>query len=264
MQKYFKIFWRVAWMSWMVSASYKVDFIVGYTTSFIYFLAHLGMIYILFQMTENKTIAGFGQFEFYFVFGLLEILWFICFGFFYSNSKMLSDKIVEGAVDFYLIKPKNNLFLILFQQADLADLVAVFFYLLLTLGLVHYSQRWEWLLANIWLVILIEILSIILLFLLIWISAFLNFYWQRFLMMRQMILDFSDISHFPRKIYPAWMQKLFLWVFPTLLMISPVYDLFVVGLDVWFWLNMFLMIIALVLVFFILWRDGIKRYCSAG
>jgi len=264
MRSYWKIFWRVAKMSWMVTASYKIDLLVGYTTSFIYFLAHLGMIYFLFQMTEDKTIAGFGQFEFYFVFGMLEILWFICFGFFYINSKKLSERIVEGTLDFYLIKPKNSLFQVLFQEVDLEDMVAVFFYFLLTLGLVHYSQRWEWFMDNIFSIVLIEIFSIFLLFLLIWISALLNFYWQRFLMMRQMILDFSDISHFPKKIYPAWMQQLFLWLFPVLLMVSPIYELYNGGLDAWFWLNVFLEIVALTLIFLLMWRDGIRRYCSAG
>ncbi len=251
-------------MSWMVTASYKIDLLVGYTTSFIYFLSHLGMVYILFQISENKTIAGFGQFEFYFIFGLVEVLWFICFGFFYINSNKLIDQIVEGKIDFLLLKPKNNLFLVIFQEINLDDLLAMFFYLFLTLGLVNYMDCWEWLINNLWSIIMVEICSIILLFLLIWIGSFINFYWPRFMVFRLMVIHNSDISQFPRQIYPRWMQVILMWVFPLLLMTSPVFDLFSGGLNGWFWLNVFLEIVALSLIFILMWRDGIRRYCSAG
>ena len=265
MQKYFKIFWRVARMSWMVSASYKVDLIIRYITSIVYLVTHFGVIYFLFYVSiGEKMIAGFGQFEFYFVFCLTEILWFICFGIFFINSKNLIDRIIDGTLDYFLIRPVNRFFLVACSQFDVDQVVTAVWFGFLSCVLAFYFGRWEWLINNWWIVAILIGLAVILLFFIIWVASLVNFFWPKFWVLRQMTVNLSDISNFPRRVYPGWMQQIFLWLFPMLLMVSPIYDLLANGLDNWFWLNALLVLVAWLLIFLMLWREGIKKYCSAG
>lgn len=264
MQRYFKIFCRVARMSLITSLMYKLDWVLGVVTTFVYTVMQLLYIVIIFGAGGVVQIGGFTVWQVILVFILGQIVWMFAFIFVFENVSAFRTKVMQGELDHYLLKPVAPEYLISLQKFGLVEASAMIVYSLVSLLFIFLNGKmvfsfgqWFW----IW---LIGLGSVILTFCLYWIAGLVFFYWPNFYTAHWFLANTGDIGRYPRRVYPDIMQWVLIYVIPLMCVINPIYDVMENSWDFWRGLDVGLVIVLFVLIYVFMWKDGLRRYSSVA
>jgi len=243
---------------------YKLDWVLGVITTFVYTLMQLVYIAMIFQAGQVATIGGFNVWQVALVFIFGQVVWMFAFIFIFDNVGMFRWKVMQGELDHYLLKPISSEFLLSVQKIGLVEASAMIVYALV--GLVFFglsgkvvlsTEQWYW-------VGVIGGLSIVLNFCIYWLAGLVFFYWPNFLVGHWFLSNTSDVGRYPRKVYPGIMQWILTYIIPLFCVINPVYDVLDGSGSFWRGLDIVLMTILFVLIYVFMWKDGLKRYVSAA
>ncbi len=264
MQRYFKILWRIARMSLATSLMYKTDWILGVFTTFSYSGLQIFFIAMLFSSGGLTRIVGFSVWQMVLVFMFGQIIYFFAFTFIFENVGLFRYKVMQGELDHFLLRPISPVFLLSFQKFGLVEASAIITYTLATL--IYLFIRTDVLFSETqWLTIgVIFIGSLVLMSCIYWIAGLIFFYWPNFLAIWWMLNNISDVAKYPRRIYPSAMQWFLIFFIPLFCMVNPLYDVMDGSFDFWRGLDIFLVITMFVLIYLMMWKDGLRRYSSAA
>ncbi len=242
---------------------YKLDFLLGLVTTFVYMAVQILLIKLFFTASGLDNIAGYTEAEFLFVFYMIQIMMGFQFVFVYPSLDLAANQIFTGNLDFILIKPINTVFVTSMQKVSMTVGLIIVVYLLFFFSVIkQVFSVFE--IARFMQLLYVLILSNILFFCMIWISSLLWFIWPRFKSLRWFIHNTQDITRYPREFYPKILQNMLVYLIPMFLIINPVF-MIIKNTYTWgdFWL-MISMTTIVVMIYLLLWRDGLRRYSSAA
>ena len=224
---------------------------------FFYFLEMFsGMVY--FSYTDN--ILGWTKWDY---FSLVTTATIIRYGytFFFIWGSDLSYTIVQGKLDYTLLRPLNSFWYYAFYMADFPSLINVI------LGII--VQGWIISRHNVGffqviMYILFVIIGIWFQFLVCNFSNMISFWVDKADQILWIPETLSEISSQPASIYPKWIRCLLMWLLPILTSFNLPIDIIRGKVNI---VNM-LWYVGLVAVFTIanyrIWHAGLKRYQSSN
>lgn len=122
MKKYFRIYWRLALMSFATQATTPLSsfgYLLGKMARIVFFLIFLAAIF-----KHTESISGYSLEEaalFFLTFNIVDIVAQLFFRGIYGIRTMVRD----GDLDYFLIQPLNVLYRISFNTVDFLDLVTI-------------------------------------------------------------------------------------------------------------------------------------------
>ncbi|MFZ5392372.1 MAG: ABC-2 family transporter protein [Patescibacteria group bacterium] len=251
-------------MSLITSLMYKLDWIFGVSTTFVYSFMQLFYIVMIFQAGDVVKIGGFSVWQVTLVFILGQIVWMFAFIFVFENVSAFRNKVMVGDLDHYLLKPVAPEFLLSFQKFGLVEASAMVVYSMVGLLFIFLSEKIIFTIEQWCGILLIGFGSVILTFCLYWMAGLVFFYWPNFYTAHWFLSNTSDVGRYPRKVYPGIMQWVLIYLMPLMCIINPIYDVMEGSLDFWRILDICLVILVFVFIYCFMWQDGLKRYSSAG
>lgn len=215
-----------------------------------------GMVY--FSYTDN--ILGWTKWDY---FSLVTTATIIRYGytFFFIWGSDLSYTIVQGKLDYTLLRPLNSFWYYAFYMADFPSLINVI------LGII--VQGWIISIHNVGffqviMYILFVIIGIWFHFLIFNFSNMISFWVDKADQILWIPETLSEISSQPASIYPKWIRCLLMWLLPILTSFNLPIDIIRGKVNI---VNM-LWYVGLVAVFTIanyrIWHAGLKRYQSSN
>lgn len=244
--------------------AYRINLIFFVLSNLAYSISGILFVWYLFYSGRVNEIAGFTIYEFYFVMALGQIIQMIGWLLAGKSTWRLRQGIYLGGLDFYLTKPVNTIFLVSFSQFWIAQfgatLVSSLF--LLTVSWPHLAINWT--AEFIGKLIFILLISLLIYWLIFWLASLVWFFWPQFNSLRYVFDVTSDVSFYPRKVYPAFLNWFFTFIWPMFLVINPIF-FWLEGKYDWtmMWRDGGILII-FILIYMIMWREGLKRYNSAN
>lgn len=125
--QYFRVLMIFARNSLIRDMTFRTNFIIECISSLSWTMMNLGFYVLIFGQIDKKSLADWGQFEFFAFIATTWIVNSLVQAFFMPNAQEFSELIRTGNLDFALLKPIDTQFLISLQKVDwssLANLVA--------------------------------------------------------------------------------------------------------------------------------------------
>ena len=247
----------------MTEMSYKQDFLFQMVTTFVYMVVQVLSIKYLFLAGGITQIYGYSMAQVYFVFALIQLFMMLHFIFTYPSLETARWQIFRGQIDFYLVKPINTIYQISMQRIKISAGLAIFGYLFF----LFYLSRETLVVIDVFKfaqLVFLVFFAFGLFYFMIWISTTAWFFWSKFESLRWLIHNSQDITRYPKKIYPQFLQSLLIYVLPMFLMINPAYDILQNEFGWSDFGRMIMMLIMFGLIYLIMWKEGLRRYNSAA
>lgn len=259
----FKIIGRIIKMAVMSNMMYRADLLLSWIFGAAYSIVMILSIKFMFDVSNLAIIAGFTQYQIYFVFLLLQIIWMLAFVFGLDSLFELSRIVRFGKLDIYLLKPFSAFWQIFFKQVGAKDGISliVFFAIILPVVVLKMDPLTvtQWLL-----VVLFFIFSTVIFYAWMAISLMTEFFVENFGGLWQLFDGMGEISKFPRNIYPKLIQKVLIYILPVFLIASPIYEILINRISWKFVVGYLALTIFWVVVAIGLWNIGLRRYRSVA
>jgi ABC-2 type transport system permease protein len=123
MKKYLSITVRVLSMSVQRLLEFRKNFVLWSTISTSWAIFSLLFYSILFGQT--KTIAGWSQHDMYLLIGTYMIIDSFTWTVFWNPIRMYVDAVFNGTLDFFLIKPADDQFLLTMQRISFSNITRI-------------------------------------------------------------------------------------------------------------------------------------------
>lgn len=123
MKKYFAITKRVLSMSIQRLLEFRKNFVLWSTISTSWAIFSLFFYSILFG--QSKTIAGWSQHDMYLLIGTYMIIDSFTWTVFWNPIRMYVDAVFNGTLDFFLIKPADDQFLLTVQRISFSNITRI-------------------------------------------------------------------------------------------------------------------------------------------
>lgn len=114
---YMALFWVFAKNSLAAQLEYRINFVSGILVEVGYFLAKLSYVFLIYK--TGTSINGLSPDYILMFIGTYAVMTGIYMSF-YPNFCEISSHIKDGTLDFYLVKPVSQLFLVSFRHIDFA------------------------------------------------------------------------------------------------------------------------------------------------
>lgn len=244
--------------------AYRVNLLFFVLSNLAYSISGILFVYFLFQSGQVENIAGFSLYEFYFVMAIAQLVQMIGWMVAGKSTWRLRQAIYFGELDFSMIKPANIVFLNTFNQFWIAQLgsTLVSSGFLLWVSWPKLSIDWPAELMIKFFIILL--ISIVVFWLLFWLASLVWFFWPKFNGLRILFDAVSDVSFYPKKIYPQFLSWFLSFVFPIFLVANPLFLLIKGGYDWSVMMRDCLIMVIFILIYLIMWKEGLKKYNSAN
>ena len=234
-----------------------------YRTSFIYqilgmIVNNAGLLYVwVIFFKKFPSINGWGFQETMLLYGIstvsYSLVWFFLFG-----SLHISEYIVKGQLDNYLLQPKNILWNISVSKTDISALGDMSFGFLVLLFSKYFSFQ------NIFVFIIIGLLSAIIFFNLIVILQSITFYFGNFeAVAEQFINALLGFTLYPQTIYSGALRIIIYTIIPAAF-ISLIPVELIKHFDIWKFLLMLFVTIVTFALANLIFNKGIRRYESGN
>lgn len=251
-------------MSVMTDLIYGWDFVVGAITTMVYMMVQIIWLNIIFNGLGTKSIAGFDQWQMYFVLIVNQFIWAFIFGLVWNNYRLLAEKIYLGYLDFAIIRPINTFFISFFSRITTRNSVIMIFYSLILLPYVLGKSNLSFDLVGWGQIFFVIFSSVVLIACMYIISGIIEFYKSRFFGFKWFMESTDDINRYPKQIYPGYLQWMFTYLWPLFLATAPLYDVLSRKFGWQNYLEIGLMSIVFILITSLMWSGGLKRYQSAA
>jgi len=251
-------------MSMMQAMMYKIDFALASVTVVVYFLTQFLLIKMFFVAGGVLEIGGYRENDLYFVFTLAQLVVFTKFFVFRDSARITTNQIHTGSLDYILLRPASEKFLVTFQSFKSIHSFAILLYVIVALPYLYCVGGYNFNIFD-WLTVLYLLFIGVLVYAIVyWIAVLLNFVWPRFHGLWMFVNEIGDIMKYPKNIYPDIVENFLTYIIPIFLVVNPVFKVIDNSFE-WndFW-EINLVTLVFVLVYVLLWKVGLRRYNSAN
>ncbi len=255
--RYWKLRSKVQMMHFM---EYRADLLMGILGTYGYSFAKLTFLGVLF--TQVNSLAGWNFYEMLLLYAIAELIVYLHYSFF-GPIVVLSEAVLSGELDRYLLKPLSAFFTLSFDDFRLLETLPSF---LIPVGIIwisnpHLNLLW-W--PNGPIALLVFVISLIIYFLFKAILGLLSFWILDVNPLINFYENLSDFEKYPLDIFPKFLRSIFLTIIPIGLVAYVPTVFFIRG----FQLDLFLCQLFGLGIFTtltkILWTKGLQNYSSAS
>lgn len=239
---------------------FKINLIGRFMTEFIWLAGQLLFFKAIF--TQVPQFAGWTEMEIYFFIGSLYLIDGSFMVFLSENQNKFGDLVRNGLFDFYLLRPVSAFFMACFRHINLAGVInlsAGIGLCIWTIASGELSLSGPTLIAwAIYLVIGFVLLACLLMgvcCLAFWITQTANLNWLFFELYR--------LGWRPENLYPMWIRRFLLMVFPAAFLISVPVQLALGKLSGAWYVYPWIWLVVTVLLLRVVWKKGVARYEGA-
>lgn len=254
-----KLFKTLVSQSLQEALSYRATSFIVVIFGFLFFSIEIitGIIYFEY----SNVIAGWSRNDYLLLISSASLITYLYHTFFIVSHENLSEVILEGELDYTLLRPVNSFFYYAFNRIDFPSLVNVLIalgvqiYVLTnyTLSFINLLVFFALILVATWLLFLINQVFIM--------TAFWKDRGGKFLAIPEYL---SELSSRPAGIYPKILRYLLSWALPLLMAFNA--PILFIKQD-YLWLEMIwyiLFTIGLTALTMWLWKKGLRKYQSAS
>lgn len=241
------------------ATTYRANFILSLVMELTICVLTLSTVSFIFDHVEK--IGYWNEHQFLFFISFVLMVNQIHMAFISLNFWMFSEDIIQGTLDFKLLKPVSSIFLVFFRYIRVPTIPNIIF----TSWLIfHYGSKLnfgflEWILIP-----LLLVLSLTLMVSLEILMMISNFWLIDGFGINFLRMQFQNLSRWPDFVFSFYSRKILTFAFPILLVNSaPIRFLF--DHSQWLWLVTLVgaTLISWVAIYF-LWQVGLNRYESAS
>ncbi|CAM3140802.1 ABC-2 type transport system permease protein [Lactobacillus bombicola] len=241
------------------------EFLIYRTTSIITFV--LALIFLIIELVtgniyyaDNRSIPGWTENQYFILITFVNSSTYVYNIFFILGHEELNDDILEGNLDYVLIRPSSSYWLSAIRGIDIPSIFNfIITYILLIIFLnKEVITQFQFIVVNILIIttaLMIFVLNQICLTLLFWFNGLVG--------LGGVVEDLFNFASRPTKIFPKIIQNIFVFVLPILLATNITNEFLKYGIQSYFIYYLILLVLFYVISRF-LWRLGIKKYVSAN
>jgi ABC-2 type transport system permease protein len=140
--RYFRLWFALGRFGLIREMAFRTNFLVRVSVEVLWFVVMLIFYDVIFTQTAGAAVAGWGRYEYYFFVGCYFALGGLIEALFLSNCGEFAELVRSGNLDFYLLKPIDEQFLLSCREIDWATAPNV----LMGFGLMTYAltqMGWE-------------------------------------------------------------------------------------------------------------------------
>ena len=240
------------------------EFLIYRGTSIITFI--LAAVFLLIELftgkvyfSQGENLAGWTANRYFIMISFMNSAVYLYNLFFILGHESLGDDILEGNLDYLLVRPSSSYWLAVGRSLD----VPSFFNLLLSGGLLVHYLCVERAGGEAALVAGMVVLTAFLIFLLNQLCLTLLFWFEGLTALGGIVEDLVSLAARPKPIFPRIIQQLFTWLIPLLLVSNLPVD-WLSGHGGWLLLYLLVFLPLLYWLSFKFWQRGLRHYSSAN
>ena len=261
MKKHLKIISSFLKLSWLASMEYRANF-------FSWLLVDTGwaIMDLIFFNTLVQNLGSLGPWtrgEVFIVVGMFRLLQVPVWAWMFQSFSRIPNMISKGELDLVLTKPFDSQFGVSFRNFSInmiASIITGIFYMYMGYTIMHQIPSS----LNIFYLLWLLTISTGLIYGVYFSTVATSLFFDRLNNIHHLFPHFYDAARYPREIYPAPLQLIFLTIWPMILIIGvPAEALF--GRPNWsliIWLHILTVIFILLGRF--IWTKGLRHYSSAS
>lgn len=261
MRRYLKIIKSFFIGSVMNQMEYKANFFIGGMFELAWMLMYVIFINVIYMHTE--TVNGFDKNQMLLLIlqgGLMDAFFSMIF---VPGLSRLPDLVNSGDLDFFILKPINQRFIISFNDFDISQIKNI---IIILCGIIYVTSNMSLAISftSLIIYILLSINGFIIIYFILYTLMSLSFWVIRMDIVMKIGSELISIGNKPMSIYPRLLQKILIFVIPILVCFNfPV--MYLIG-NLSYSLVLFSFFISIVLwvVSHLVYRMGVKRYASAS
>lgn len=261
MKRYLKIIKSFFIGSIMNQLEYKANFFIGGIFELAWMLMYIVFINVIYLHTD--TVNGFDKNQMLLLIfqgGLMDAFFSMIF---VPGLSRLPELVNSGDLDFFLLKPINQRFIISFNDIDISQIKNI---IIILAGIIYVTSN-MYIEISFYLISLYVLLSIngfIIIYSILYALMSLSFWVIRMDVVMRIGSELISIGNKPMSIYPSIVQKILIFIIPILVCFNfPI--MYLIG-NLSYELVLFSFIISCVFWFFsqLIYHMGVKRYASAS
>lgn len=210
MKHYLHLYRHIIRFAFIKSMAYPQDFFVWSTVDTVWGLVNIGFFKLLLLKIPN--ISGWTFDQLVIPLGILQLLNAFIWGAMYSNMKQLVDDVNKGGLDFFLIRPADNQFLLSTRYLDFnlfPSLVIGSFLVIYGLSVNHVLT-----VLNLLFVLIALISGIVISYSVWFISVTFSMWAGRLQNIPELFPNSLDIARVPVAIFPPLIRFIFTFIIP--------------------------------------------------
>ncbi len=248
-----------------IKLNLQKDFIYRFNGLFylITSLVYIGTFILALQFILGKipSIRGFGYDQLFVILMLGQLWWFGISILVRKNFSHLGEAINRGTLDMYLVKPIKIRLVTPFLQFDFKHVPPAVVVLILLSTKINISVLSVWQILG---AIIYFLNGIFIIYSIVSLFTSFSFWVGRNNAIFDILIELPDLVKLPLEFFPAFLQGVFIFVFPIALMINPTFQIIYGKTDAFLLIWALVVSFGLCLLSEVIWRQGLKRYVSAN
>lgn len=266
MTRYFRLYSALAKYSFTRELSFRGNFIAKIAVEIIW----LGLMLVFYNtiFRQSATVAGWNETEFLFFLGCFVALEGCVETFFMENCLGMAELVRTGELDFYLLKPIDEQFLLTTKSLDISTMPNILLGMSL-MGVALHGMHWQFDAVRLFFFIISFVAGLALAYSCLLLLAATSFWLTRNSSLMEMWWLFSSLMRYPRDIFTnvSWAYPIgfvFSFMIPVMLVIHVPASSMVKTFDPW--MSVYLVIAAVLMLAFSRWflHVSMARYRSAS
>lgn len=265
MSRYLRLYSAFARFSLTRELSFRGNFLAKMSVELIW----LGLMFVFYKTIFRQTsmVAGWNESQYLFFIGCYVAMEGVVESLFLENCLGLAELVRTGELDFYLLKPIDEQFLITCKSVDLSTVPNIFMGMgLMTMALVE--MNWEFDIVKLVLFTVNCVAGLALAYSCLLMLASTTFWLTRNSSMMEMWWLFSSLMRYPRDIFNVyWAYPIgffFSFLLPVMLVIHVPASVMVKAIDPWMSVYLILAAIAMLWASRAFLQLALRRYRSAS
>ena len=241
------------------------EFLIYRTTSIITFILALAFLVIelitgTIYFSENRSIPGWTENEYFILITFVNSSMYMYNTFFILGHEELNEDILEGNLDYVLIRPVSSYWL---SAGRKIDFPSIFNFLITFILLLNFLNKENVTLIQVIVICFLILVTAFFIFVLNQIFLSFLFWFNGVSELGGIIEDLFSFASRPKKIFPRIIQNIFVFLFPVLLATNISNQFLKKGINSYFFYYLVL-IAVFYIISRILWKFGLNRYTSSN
>lgn len=251
----------------IISQSFKKILVYRTTAVFVFLF---GVIFSLIEIVATlvfyrytEDIAGWTKYEFLLLVGTYELIKYLYWTFFVLSQSQLIYDIVDGKIDYFLIRPLDSQFICSFREIEVPSLINTMIPITIIIVSIK-NLELDITVKSIILYIIFLVIGVIFYYLLVQIFITSSFWIEKAGGLFGIPELLFEIGMRPRDIYPRTISIIFSYFIPVIAAVNTPVGIIRGKIYTSSILVYILIIILLAIVTRVQWKKGLKRYTSAN
>ena len=241
------------------------EFLIYRTTSIITFILALAFLVIelitgTIYFSENRSIPGWTENEYFILITFVNFSMYMYNTFFILGHEELNEDILEGNLDFVLIRPVSSYWL---SAGRKLDFPSIFNFLITFILLLNFLNKENVTLIQVIVFCFLILVTAFFIFVLNQIFLSFLFWFNGVSELGGIIEDLFSFASRPKKIFPRIIQNIFVFLFPVLLATNISNQFLKKGINSYFFYYLVL-IAVFYIISRILWKFALNSYTSSN